>query len=53
MLGADAAFAYTGIKLAHDADRHIDARATHRRVALISMGVTVASGLSMSILNNR
>jgi hypothetical protein len=51
MLGADAAFAYTGTKLAHDADRNIDSRAVHRRTALISMGVTIASGVSMKIFN--
>ncbi|HEX2602153.1 MAG TPA: hypothetical protein VHL32_08560 [Gemmatimonadaceae bacterium] len=53
MLGADAAFAYTGIQLAHDADRSLDRRRQHRNVALVSMGVTVASGLSMSFFNNR
>jgi hypothetical protein len=51
MLGADAAFTYTGIALADDADRDLDRRRQHRNTALISMGVTVASGLSMKIFN--
>ncbi len=43
MLGADAGFAYTGIKLAHDAKNSQDSRDQHRKVAYISMGAALTS----------
>ena len=53
MLGADAAFAYTGIKLADDAEESQAKRRQHRDAALWSMGVSVGSGVVMKIFNNR
>ena len=53
MLGADAAFAYTGIKLADDAEENGAARRQHRDVALYAIGVSVGSGVVMKIFNNR
>jgi hypothetical protein len=51
MLGADAAFAYTGIKLSQDAENSMVARRRHRNVALTSIGVSTVSGLAMWIAN--
>ena len=43
MLGSDAGFAYTGIKLAHDAKNSQDSRDRHRQLAYISMGAALTS----------
>ena len=43
MLGADAGFAWTGIKLAEDAKNSTDSRDQHRKVAYISMGAALTS----------
>ena len=43
MLGADAGFAWTGIKLADDAKNSPDSRDQHRKVAYISMGAALTS----------
>jgi len=43
MLGADAGFAWTGIKLADDAKNSQDSRDQHRKVAYISMGAALTS----------
>ena len=43
MLGADAGFAWTGIKLADDAKNSQDSRDQHRKVAFISMGAALTS----------
>ena len=43
MLGSDAGFAWTGIKLAHDAKNSQDSRNQHRKVAYISMGAALTS----------
>lgn len=43
MLGSDAGFTYTGIKLAHDAKNSQDSRDQHRKVAYISMGAALTS----------
>jgi hypothetical protein len=51
MLGADAAFAYTGIKLADEAENSFEKRDEHRRVALYAIGVSTASGVVMKIFN--
>ena len=51
MLGADAAFAYTGSKLADEAKLTTANRRRHRQVALISIGVSTASGVIMKIYN--
>lgn len=51
MLGTDFAFTYTGAKLSNEAENSADKRKLHREVALISIGVTVASGLGMKLLN--
>jgi hypothetical protein len=52
LLGADAAFAYTGAKLSNEAENSLDKRKQHRTVALVSIGVTVASGLAMKLWNH-
>lgn len=52
ILGADAAFAYTGAKLSNEAENSADKRREHRNVALVSMGVTVVSGLAMKLWNH-
>lgn len=52
ILGADAAFAYTGAKLSNEAENSQAKRNEHRKVALISIGVTVASGLAMKLWNH-
>jgi len=51
MLGTDAAFSYTGAKLSNEAENSLDKRRLHRKVALASIGVSMASGLAMKILN--
>lgn len=51
MLGADAAFAYTGIKLSDEAQNSQAKRRQHRQVALYAMGVSVGSGVVMKIFN--
>lgn len=51
LLGADAAFSYTGAQLANQAENSAAKRREHRTVALYSMGVTVASALMMKIWN--
>jgi hypothetical protein len=51
MLGADAAFAYTGIKLSDEAENSQVKRDEHRRVALYAIGVSTASGVVMKIFN--
>lgn len=53
MLGGDAAFAYTGIKLASEAENSSVKRRQHRNVALWSMGITIGDGVVMTIFNNR
>ena len=51
MLGSDAAFAYTGIKLSQDADESFVKRDQHRRVALWAIGFSTASGVVMKVFN--
>jgi hypothetical protein len=51
MLGTDAAFTYTGVKLSEDAERSQAKRQLHRTVSLYSMGVTVANGIMMKLFN--
>ena len=51
MLGADGAFAYTGIKLASESENSQANRLQHRRVALYAIGVSTASGVVMQIFN--
>jgi hypothetical protein len=51
MLGTDAAFTYAGAKLSNEAENSTDKRKLHREVALISIGVSVASGVGMKLLN--
>jgi hypothetical protein len=51
MLGADAAFAYTGIKLSQEAENSAEKRKQHRQVALYAIGASTASGLVMKIFN--
>jgi hypothetical protein len=51
MLGADAAFAYTGIKLSEDAGFSLENRRKHRNVALYSMGASIGSGIIMKVFN--
>jgi hypothetical protein len=53
MLGADAAFAYTGIKLASEAQNSSEKRRQHREVALYATGVSIGSGVVMKIFNER
>lgn len=52
ILGADAAFTYTGAKLSNEAENSQAKRNEHRTVALWSIGVTVASGLAMKLWNH-
>ena len=52
ILGADAAFTYTGAKLSNEAENSLDKRREHRTVALVSIGVTVLSGVSMKLWNH-
>jgi len=51
MLTADAGFTYAGAKLSNEAETDADKRSLHRTIALSSMGLTVASGLMMRVLN--
>jgi hypothetical protein len=51
MIGADAAFAYTGMKLSKEAANSQLKRDQHRRVALYAIGASTASGLVMKIFN--
>lgn len=51
MLGSDAAFAYTGIKLSQDAKNSFVKRDEHRKVALYAIGASTASGVIMKIFN--
>ena len=51
MLGADAAFAYTGLKLAEDAEESQAKRDQHRRVALYAIGASTVSGVVMKVFN--
>jgi hypothetical protein len=51
MLTADAGFTYAGAKLSEEAESDLDKRRLHRTIALSSMGITIASGLMMRILN--
>jgi hypothetical protein len=51
MLGADAAFAYTGIKLSHEAENSFVKRDEHRKVALYAIGASTISGVVMKIFN--
>ena len=51
MIGADAAFAYTGIKLSDEAENSLVKRRQHRTVALSAMGLTIGSGVVMQIFN--
>lgn len=51
MLGADAAFAYTGIRLADEAENSQAKRREHRKVALYAVGVSVGSGIMMKLFN--
>jgi hypothetical protein len=51
MLACDAAFSYTGAKLANEAETSNSARQLHYQVALVSMGVTVLSGTAMKLWN--
>ena len=51
MLGSDAAFAYTGIKLSQDAKQSFVKRDQHRRVALYAIGASTVSGVVMKIFN--
>jgi hypothetical protein len=51
MLGADAAFAYTGIKLSSEAENSFVKRDQHRKVALYAIGASTVSGVVMKIFN--
>jgi hypothetical protein len=51
MLGADAAFAYTGIKLSQEAENSFVKRDQHRKVALYAIGASTISGVAMKIFN--
>ena len=51
MLTADAGFTYAGAKLSEEAESDLDKRRLHRTIALSSMGITIASGVMMRILN--
>ena len=51
MLGADAAFAYTGIKLSQEAENSFVKRDEHRKVALYAIGASTVSGVVMKIFN--
>jgi hypothetical protein len=48
---ASGGFAYAGTKLADDAQENMNARRTHRNVALGSMGLSTMSWLIMLIGN--
>jgi hypothetical protein len=51
MLGADAAFTYTGARLANDAENSAAKRREHRTVALYAIGATMVSGSIMRFWN--
>ena len=51
MLGADAAFAYTGIKLSQEAENSAEKRKQHREMALYAIGASTVSGVVMKIFN--
>lgn len=51
MLAASAGFTYAGAVLSEQAETDPDKRDLHRTVALTSIGVSVASGVLMRILN--
>lgn len=51
MLGADVAFAYTGIKLSQEAENSAEKRREHRNTAIYAMGLSVGSGLVMKFFN--
>jgi hypothetical protein len=51
MIGADAAFTYTGAKLSEEAEQSQVKRREHRTVALYAMGLTVVSGVAMKLWN--
>lgn len=51
MLAADAGFTWAGAKLSEEAERDSHARSLHRQVALTSIGITLASGVMMKVLN--
>lgn len=51
MLGANAAFAYTGIRLSQEAENSAEKRRQHRQVALIGIGASTASGILMKVFN--
>lgn len=51
MLAADGAFTYAGAKLSNEAETSSDKRSLHRTIALSAIGITVASGVAMKLLN--
>jgi hypothetical protein len=51
MLVAEAGFTWAGAVLSEQAERDIEKRKLHRKVALTSMGISVTSGLLMKFLN--
>lgn len=51
MLAADGAFTYAGAKLSNEAETDQDKRALHRTIALSAIGVTMASGIAMKLMN--
>jgi hypothetical protein len=51
MLTADAGFTYAGAKLSEEAERSSAKRLQHKQIALMSMGITAASGLMMKFFN--
>ena len=51
MLAADGAFTYAGAKLSNEAETNGDKRSLHRTIALSAIGVTMASGIAMKLLN--
>ena len=51
MLGADAAFAYTGIMLSQEAENSFEKRDEHRKVALYAIGASTVSGVVMKVFN--
>jgi len=51
MIGTDFAFSYTGAKLSKEAENSSEKRQLHHRVALASIGVSVASEVAMKFLN--
>jgi hypothetical protein len=51
MMGSEAAFTYTGVKLSQDAKHDFRKRDEHRRVALYAIGATTLSGVVMKVFN--